>query len=170
MHPPITFADITKGTALEPYALTMLDREDKEGRADAYRRLKNRLKFGTEGALFNLGLIGAGKGVQKIRKPIEEGVPEYVKTPVGKFLLHLYKIWETNSLKMDCDQFISILQTGWMGKSALHSAVLLKAAKDQLFSKCTSKTDWERELDNLEEIKVVKLPFVLHKYRKERLI
>ena len=80
-----TFADITKGTALEPYALTMLDREDKEGRADAYRRLKNRLKFGTEGALFNLGLIGAGKGVQKIRKPIEEGVPEYVKTPVGKF-------------------------------------------------------------------------------------
>ena len=32
-----TFADITKGTALEPYAITMLDREDKEGRADAYR-------------------------------------------------------------------------------------------------------------------------------------
>ena len=80
-----TFADITKGTALEPYAITMLDREDKEGRADAYRRLKNRLKFGTEGALFNLGLIGAGKGVQKIRKPIEEGIPEYVKSPVGRF-------------------------------------------------------------------------------------
>ena len=80
-----TFADLVKGTSLEPYALTMLDRETTEGRADAYRRLKNRLKFGTEGAVFNLGLIGVGKGVQKIRKPIEEGVPEYVKTPVGRF-------------------------------------------------------------------------------------
>ena len=80
-----TLADITKGTSLEPYALTMLDRDTKEGREDAYRRLKNRLKFGTEGALFNLGIVGVGKGIQKIRKPIEEGVPEYVKTPVGKF-------------------------------------------------------------------------------------
>jgi len=80
-----TLADIAKGTSLEPYALTMLDRDTKEGREDAYRRLKNRLKFGTEGALFNLGLYGAGKGIKTIRKPIEEGVPEYIKSPVGKF-------------------------------------------------------------------------------------
>ena len=30
-------------------------------------------------------MIGAGKGVQKIRKPIEEGIHEYVKSPVGRF-------------------------------------------------------------------------------------
>ena len=73
-----TLADIAKGTSLEPYALTMMDRStDKEGRDEAFRRLKNRLKFGTEGALFNLALIGAGKGVQKIRKVDPEGVNEY---------------------------------------------------------------------------------------------
>ena len=27
-----TFADIVKGTKLEPFAITMLDREDKQGR------------------------------------------------------------------------------------------------------------------------------------------
>ena len=81
-----TLADLARGTSLEPYAITMLDTEDKEGRADAYRRLKNRLKFGTEGALFNLGLIGVGKGVQRIRKPLEEGRPEWSASPVNRFL------------------------------------------------------------------------------------
>jgi len=73
-----TLADIAKGTSLEPYALTMMDKStDKEGRDEAFRRLKNRLKFGTEGALFNLALIGAGKGVQKIRKVDPNGINEY---------------------------------------------------------------------------------------------
>ena len=81
-----TLADIAKGTSFEPYAITMLDREDKEGRQEAYRRLKNRLKFGTEGALFNLALLGAGKGVQKLRKPSETGVKEYADTKLGRVL------------------------------------------------------------------------------------
>ena len=81
-----TLADIAKGTSLEPYALTMMDKStDKEGRDEAFRRLKNRLKFGTEGALFNLALFGAGKGVQKLRTPAKEGVDAYLKTPVGGF-------------------------------------------------------------------------------------
>jgi len=73
-----TLADIAKGTSLEPYAITMMDRDtSKEGRDEAYRRLKNRLKFGTEGALFNLAIIGAGRGIQKIRKVDPKGVEEY---------------------------------------------------------------------------------------------
>ena len=73
-----TLADIAKGTSLEPYAITMMDKStDKEGRDEAFRRLKNRLKFGTEGALFNLGIIGAGKGIQKIRKVDPNGINEY---------------------------------------------------------------------------------------------
>ena len=73
-----TLADIAKGTSLEPYAITMMDRDtSKEGRDEAYRRLKNRLKFGTEGALFNLALIGAGRGIQKIRKVDPNGIEEY---------------------------------------------------------------------------------------------
>ena len=79
-----TFADIVKGTKLEPFAITMLDREDKQGREDALRRLKNRLKFGTEGALFNLALVGAGKGIQKLRGVDVEPLDEFAKTAIGR--------------------------------------------------------------------------------------
>ena len=65
-----TFADMARGTSLEPYAVTMMDRSvDKEGRDEAGRRLLNRLKFGTEGALFNLALAGIGTSVSKLHKP-----------------------------------------------------------------------------------------------------
>jgi hypothetical protein len=89
-----TLADIAKGTSLEPYAITMMDKStDKEGRDEAFRRLKNRLKFGTEGALFNLGIIGAGKGIQKIRKVNPDGINEYapgfVERAVQKIRLNL---------------------------------------------------------------------------------
>ena len=72
-----TLADMLQGTSLEPYAITMMNRETKEGREEAYRRLMNRLKFGTEGALFNLALIGAGKGIQKLRAPSDKGIDEF---------------------------------------------------------------------------------------------
>jgi len=81
-----TLADIARGTSLEPYAITMLDTEEKEGRLEAYRRLKNRLKFGTEGALFNLALIGAGKGVQQLRRDPTKRLVEYSDDPLVKSL------------------------------------------------------------------------------------
>ena len=75
-----TFADMAQGTSLEKYALTMMDKnQDLRGREDAMRRLVNRLKFGTEGAVFNLALIGAGKGIKKLRRPAKEGLDEYSK-------------------------------------------------------------------------------------------
>ena len=81
-----TFADIARGTSLEPFAITMMDKETKEGRSEAFRRLKNRLKFGTEGALFNLALVGAGKGIQQLRKPSETGLLEYAESPLKRKL------------------------------------------------------------------------------------
>jgi len=81
-----TFADIARGTSLEPFAITMMDKETKEGRSEAFRRLKNRLKFGTEGALFNLALVGAGKGIQQLRKPVETGLLEYAENPLKRKL------------------------------------------------------------------------------------
>jgi hypothetical protein len=36
----------------------MMDKsEDKEGREEAFRRLKNRIKFGTEGALLQVEMV-----------------------------------------------------------------------------------------------------------------
>jgi hypothetical protein len=82
-----TFADMARGTSLEPLAITMMDRDETlEGRADAYRRLKNRLKFGTEGALFSLALVGAGSGLKKMRTPSTYGVQEYAETKLGRAL------------------------------------------------------------------------------------
>jgi len=46
-----TLGDMLKGTSLEPFAITMMNTEDKEGRADAFRRLTNRLKFGFKHSL-----------------------------------------------------------------------------------------------------------------------
>jgi hypothetical protein len=81
-----TLADMLKGTSLEPYAVTMMDRETQEGRSEAYRRLMNRLRFGTEGALFGAALVGAGKGLKKLRKPSELGLQEYSESTLGRAL------------------------------------------------------------------------------------
>ena len=82
-----TFADMARGTSLEPYAITMMDTNQiLEGREDAFRRLKNRLKFGTEGALFNLALIGAGRGIQKLRNPGEgKALDEYSRNKLKRW-------------------------------------------------------------------------------------
>ena len=79
-----TFADMARGTSLEPYALTMMDTEEKEGRDDAFRKLKNRIKFGTEGALFNLGIIGAGKGIKALRGAGDNVLDEYSKDAIKR--------------------------------------------------------------------------------------
>jgi len=81
-----TFADLVRGTSLEPYALTIMDIEEKEGREEAFRRLLNRLKFGTEGALFNLALLGTGRVVKKLREPSETGIQEYSESSLGRAL------------------------------------------------------------------------------------
>ena len=78
-----TFADMVRGTSLEPYAITMMDKStDKEGREEASRRLLNRLKFGTEGALFNAAIAGLGKGVSKLQKP----TGKYIRKSTGEVL------------------------------------------------------------------------------------
>ena len=81
-----TLADMLQGTSLEPYAITMMDRETQEGRSEAYRRLMNRLRFGTEGALFGAALVGAGSGIAKLRKPSEIGLQEYSESTLGRAL------------------------------------------------------------------------------------
>ena len=81
-----TLADMLQGTSLEGAALTMMDRETKEGRSDAYRRLMNRVKFGTAGALFNLGIIGAGKGIKRLRTPSKEPLLAYSDNMVVRTL------------------------------------------------------------------------------------
>ena len=39
-----------------------------------------------EGALFNLALVGAGKGIQQLRKPSEKGLQEYSESSLKRKL------------------------------------------------------------------------------------
>ncbi len=78
-----TFADMVKGTSLEPFAVTMMDRDTtKEGRDEAGRRLLNRIKFATEGALFNAAIAGIGKGVSTLQKP----TGKHIRKSTGEIL------------------------------------------------------------------------------------
>ena len=74
-----TLGDMLKGTSLEPYAITMMNTEEKEGRGEAFRRLSNRVKFAVDGSLFNLGIAGAAKGVSAIRRPSKTGLQRYAE-------------------------------------------------------------------------------------------
>ena len=74
-----TLGDMLKGTSLEPFAITMMDTETKEGRSEAFRRLSNRVKFGVDGSLFNLGIAGAAKGITALRRPSEIGLQRYAE-------------------------------------------------------------------------------------------
>ena len=74
-----TLGDMLQGTSLEPFAVTMMNREDKKGREEAFRRLTNRAKFAIDGSIFNLGIAGAGKGINALRRPAKEGLLRYTE-------------------------------------------------------------------------------------------
>jgi hypothetical protein len=74
-----TLGDMLQGTSLEPVAFTMMDRDKKEGREEAFRRLTNRVKFGIDGSIFNLGIAGAGKGISALRRPTKLGYQRYAE-------------------------------------------------------------------------------------------
>jgi hypothetical protein len=74
-----TLGDMLQGTSLEPFAITMMDRETKKGREEAFRRLTNRVKFGIDGSVFNLGIAGAGKGIAALRRPTKLGLQRYAE-------------------------------------------------------------------------------------------
>ena len=80
-----TFADMLRGTSLEPYAITMMNIEEKEGREEAYRRLLNRVKFGAESSIFNALVLAGGKGISKLRNPSEGGISQYSENPFVRF-------------------------------------------------------------------------------------
>ena len=74
-----TLGDMLQGTSLEPVAFTMMNRDKKEGREEAFRRLTNRVKFGIDGSVFNLGIAGAAKGVNALRRPAKLGLLKYTE-------------------------------------------------------------------------------------------
>jgi hypothetical protein len=144
-----TFADMAKGTSLEPLAITMMDRDESlEGRADAFRKLKNRLKFGTEGALFSLALVGAGSGLKKLRTPSTYGVQEYAETPLGRFL----QKFGITGLKPESTGTKQILESRQYGIGNIRSVEFQAGRAVQEFDKAKSELgDVLKRVYNLDD-------------------
>jgi hypothetical protein len=68
-------------------------------------------------------------------------------TPVGRFILVLYEIWQSDKLQMDPQQFATLLAAGWLGAHAQKSAELFVAVAHQHFTYCRSESDWNIAFD-----------------------
>ena len=156
-----TLGDMLKGTSLEPFAITMMDTESKEGRAEAFRRLTNRIKFGTEGALFNLGLTGAGKGVKKLREPATYGLDRWKEGGIGaaieKALYGLKPSYAGTQAGFEAQRLGIDATQAAKAEAATEVAKLHKAIKDVV-----PKLDQSLNLDEsgiLKEVQEILQPF-----------
>ncbi|WP_165350753.1 exodeoxyribonuclease V subunit gamma [Ectobacillus funiculus] len=70
-------------------------------------------------------------------------------TPVGRFILTLYEIWEDNELSLSADQLEILLGSGWLGAKAQDLTQKFRAVKHQSFAQCTKKNEWLNVLDSL---------------------
>jgi len=129
-----TLGDMLKGTSLEPFAITMMDTESKEGRSEAFRRLTNRIKFGTEGALFNLGITKAGQGVKKLREPATYGLERWkeggIMASVEKALYGLKPAFAGTQAGFEAQQLGLDLTKAAKSEAATEVAKLHKAIDD----------------------------------------
>ena len=110
-----TFADMARGTSLEPFAVTMMDKStDKEGRREAGRRLLNRLKFGTEGIFFNAAISGIGTGIGKLQKPTGKYVRKVARAEGEKIgdVLTPAQVKEKNISSLSLKEDFDFVETG----------------------------------------------------------
>lgn len=72
-------------------------------------------------------------------------------TPVGRFILNLYQIWQENSLHLQADLLESVLSSGWLGARVQDLTPVFRAVKYQYFTTCRSKEEWLFVLQQLEQ-------------------
>ena len=75
-------------------------------------------------------------------------------TPLGQFLLTLYKIWRENALDLSDEAFETVLASGWLGSKAQQSADAFAATAPQLFARCRTFRDWIGALDQLRRARL----------------
>jgi hypothetical protein len=75
-------------------------------------------------------------------------------TPVGRFILTLYDIWDENELHITNEQLETVLSSGWLGASIQDSTIEFRAVKHQFFLHCETRRDWTTALDELERLRL----------------
>ncbi|RNB92512.1 hypothetical protein EDM56_02115 [Brevibacillus fluminis] len=86
-------------------------------------------------------------------------------TPMGRFILTLYQIWQDNKLYLESNELESIISSGWLGATVQDSTPTFRAVKYQYFTTCRTKDDWVNVLNQLkhdcEEETIFRVPVKL---------
>lgn len=80
--------------------------------------------------------------------PVRIGVPPrlLLLTPVGRFVLDLFGVWQGDGLHMTADQFEVLLASGWLGAATQESASEFRLVKEQLFAHVRTADAWRQAL------------------------
>ena len=82
------------------------------------------------------------------------GIPprQLLLTPVGRFILTLYKVWKPDGLHLSADQFETILASGWLGADKQATTDAFTALKAQAFARVETGAQWSEAFDNLADL------------------
>ena len=72
-------------------------------------------------------------------------------TPVGRFVLSLYKAWQNRRLALKAEQFRRILSSGWLGRRAKNSVPLFQSIEPAFFARCEDHDSWQKAFAALEK-------------------
>ncbi|MGA8942816.1 MAG: hypothetical protein WB502_08905 [Thermoactinomyces sp.] len=72
-------------------------------------------------------------------------------TPVGRFILTLYDIWDNGTLTINADQFETVLSSGWLGAVLQDSTIQFQILRYQFFNHCKTESDWIKTFENIKQ-------------------
>lgn len=88
--------------------------------------------------------------------PVTVNLPptQLLLTPVGRFVLTLYEVWESDAgtLQMTGEQFEDVVASGWLGADAQATSSRLRAARAQIFATIDDDVPWVNRLRYLERL------------------
>ena len=84
--------------------------------------------------------------------PIELSVPPQLLllTPVGRFILLLYELWQGGRVELDHEHLAGLLGSGWLGADAQQTASEMRLLSPQLFRKLSTIEEWRTALIGLQ--------------------
>jgi hypothetical protein len=74
-------------------------------------------------------------------------------TPIGRFALALYEVWEDGALRLEAEQFEAILASGWLGAHQQVTTDQFAAVKGQFFHRCRTRQEWQDALGALRTLR-----------------
>ena len=80
---------------------------------------------------------------------------ELLLTPVGRFALTLYRVWDDEGagrLDMTPDQFEALIASGWLGGPVQETSRAFEMVRAQVFDRCQTLDEWNDGLRCLEEL------------------